>query len=134
MGNYDNGDRRPRRGRWAAVAAIVVALSAGLVAGYLLGRNGAAGEWPAPAPPQASSPAPPPPTARPATPSPCIGVANAGTELITQLETAVRAVAALDPAALRAILDEVEVLHGQLQRDVEDCRGVRVGDAAAAPR
>jgi hypothetical protein len=135
MGDYDNADRPPRRGRWAAVAAVVVALAAGLVAGYLLGRHGGgAAEWSAAPPPLATSVPPPPPTALPETPSPCVEVARAGTEVITQLEAAVRAIAALDPGALRGILDEVEALHSQLQRDVEACRGVPDGDAAAPPR
>jgi hypothetical protein len=135
MGDYDNADRPARRVRWAAVAAVAAALVVGLVAGYLLGRHGGGtAEWSAAPPPQATSAPPPPPTALPETRSPCVAVARAGTELITQLEAAVRAVGDLDPGALRRILDEVEVLHAQLQRDVEACRGVPVGDAAAAPR
>jgi hypothetical protein len=66
---------------------------------------------------QPATPTNPPPPA-----SPCIAAAERGEELLAQLEQAVGAIAALDPSALRAVVDEVELLHAQMQRAVDACR------------
>jgi hypothetical protein len=72
----------------------------------------------------------PPTTSPPVVPSPCVAIAQRGTDLLAQLDAAARAVGALDPAALRQVLDEVRRLRDELQREVDACRG-QVGGAPA---
>jgi hypothetical protein len=135
MGDDDRTmTRRPRLRGLSLVAMVLATLTLGLAAGYLL----RAATEPTAAPP--ASPSAPP--AQPATPteppppaSPCIAAADHGEDLLAQLERAVEAIAALDPSALRAIVDEVELLHAQMQRAVDACRaeGTHVPGAGTEP-
>jgi hypothetical protein len=110
---------RPRRRGWSLLLAVVAALAVGVGLGYLW----RSATEPAP-PPVAAPPAPAPPTTSPpAAPSPCAAIAQRGNDLLAQLEAAARAAGALDPAALRQVLDEVRRLRDELQRDVDACRG-----------
>lgn len=114
-GDSEVGGRRRRR--WPLVVFTLSAVAVGLVAGFLLRPL----VEPAPVPPAPSvavptSPAPPPPASRP-----CDAVAQDGTDVLVQLERAVAAMAALDPAALRQVVDEVQRLHADLQRQVAAC-------------
>jgi hypothetical protein len=112
-----DGQEGGRRRRWPLVVFTLSALAIGLVAGFLLRPLvEPAPVLPAPSVAVPTSPAPPPPASRP-----CDAVAQDGTDLLVQLERAVAAMAALDPAALRQVVDEVERLHADLQRQVDAC-------------
>lgn len=129
MGDY--GDlalaHRPRS-RWPVLLA-VVALAVGVGLGYLLGT---ATTEPAPlatAPAPTGAPPAPAPAPPPGTPSPCVAIAQGGTDVLAQLDRAARAIGALDPGALREVLDEIRRLRDQLQRDVDACQA-QLGGAA----
>ena len=138
MGDYDEADdavgsggSRPRR--WTAVLAVVAALAVGVGLGYVWRSMTEPAPPPAAAPPAAAAPATPPP-APTTVPSPCIAVAQRGSDVLAQLDAAARAVAAVDPATLRQVLDEVRRLRDELQRDVDACRGqVSGGPPAVTP-
>ena len=126
MGDYDDADTTgPRSPRgWPVVVAVVAALVVGVGLGYL---------WRTATEPVPVAAPPAPVTAPPTTPapvdtSPCVAVAQRGTDVLAQLDRAARAVGALDPAALRQVLDEVRRLRDELQREVDACRG-QVGGA-----
>jgi hypothetical protein len=107
-----------RRGRWWLLLAVVAALAVGVGLGY--GWRSATG---AEAPPAAPPPvAAPPTTSPPVVPPSCATIAQRGGELLAQLDAAARAASALDPAALRQILDEMRRLRDELQREVDACR------------
>lgn len=118
-----------RRSRAAIAALVVTALLLGGAAGYLLAsftvRSG-------PPPAAVAPPAPPPPPPVAASPTPCGDAAQRGTQLLAALDRAVRAIADLDPGALRAVVDEVEQLRDAMRAEVEACR--ERGDAAVGPQ
>jgi hypothetical protein len=122
MGDDDGTvTRRPRLRGLSLLAMVLSTLTLGLVTGYLLRAAGEPSAAP-PASPTASPAQPTTPTGPPPPASPCIAAAERGEDLLVQLEQAVRAIAALDPSALRAVVDEVELLHAQMQRAVDACR------------
>jgi hypothetical protein len=55
--------------------------------------------------------------------SPCVAVAQRGTDVLGQLDRAAGAIGALDPTALRQVLDEIRPLRDDLQLEVDSCRG-----------
>jgi hypothetical protein len=114
-GDGEEGGRRRRR--WPLVVLTLSALAVGLVAGLLLRPLLEPAPVP-PAPPVAvpTSPAPPPTGS-----TSCAAVAQDGRDLLVQLQRAVAAIAALDPAALRQVVDEVERLQADLEREVDAC-------------
>jgi hypothetical protein len=134
MGDYDYDEHtddagapagsRPRG--WTLLLAVVAALAVGVGLGYVW-RSVTEPDPPPVAPPPVAAP---PTTPPPVVPSPCVAIAQRGTDLLAQLDAAARAVGALDPAALRQILDEVRRLRDELQREVDACRG-QVGGAPA---
>lgn len=132
MGDDDGRvTHRPRLRGLYLLAMILSTLALGLVAGYLIRAATEPGAAP-PASPSASpaQPATPPPPA-----APCVAAAERGEDLLAEIERAVRAIAALDPSALRVVVDEVELLHAQLQRAVDACgaEGTRVPGAGPGP-
>jgi len=121
MGDYDDvGPEGSRRRRWTFLLAVVAALAVGVGLGYVWRSVAEPTPAPAPSPPPAAAP---PTTPPPALPPPCAAIAQRGSNLLTQLDAAARAVGAFDPAALRQVLDEVRRLRDELQRDVDACRG-----------
>ncbi|WP_214370279.1 hypothetical protein [Pseudonocardia sp. H11422] len=135
MGDYDDPrlTGRTDRRRCGPILLAVAALVVGLVAGYLV--RAVSESSPVTSAPAIPAPAPAT-TDPPAAPSSCVAVAQRGTDLIAQLERAVRAIGELDPGALRAVLDEIRRLRAELQRDVDACRGpagVVPGPGAAPP-
>jgi hypothetical protein len=121
MGDDDRTVTCRSRLRGLSLVAVVLAtLTLGLAAGYLLRAatepTAAQPASPSASPAQPDTPAGPPPPA-----SPCIAAAERGEDLLAQLERAIRAIAALDPGTLRTVVDEVELLHEQLQRAVDAC-------------
>ena len=118
----DGEARRPSRLRRSLV--IVLVLVVGVVGGYAL--RALTESTPTPAAP---APAPPTQQAAPAVPAPapCIVVADRAEELTAQLERAVQAVAALDPATLRKIVDDVERIRDEMQPAVQACRTASAG-------
>ena len=139
MGDYDEADdavgsggSRPRR--WTAVLALVAALAVGVGLGYVWRSMTEPAAPPAAAPPAAATPASAAAGTPTTVPSPCIAVAQRGSDVLAQLDAAARAVAAVDPAILRQVLDEVRRLRDELQRDVDSCRGqVSGGPPAVTP-
>jgi hypothetical protein len=134
MGDYDYDEHTgdvgapggSRRRGWTLLLAVVAALTVGVGLGYVWRSATEPDPLPAAPPPVAA----PPPTSPPVVPSPCVAIAQRGTDLLAQLDAAARAVGALDPAALRQVLDEVRRLRDELQREVDSCRG-QVGGAPA---
>jgi hypothetical protein len=133
MGHYDDPglSERPRHRSWWIAVAVLVSLAAGVGVGYLWRSatepaavaDRPAVELPAPAPAPAPQPAP----------GPCVAVAQGGTDLLTQLDRAVGAIGAFDPAGLREVVAEVGRLRDQLERDVAACRGRGSGAPGPAP-
>jgi hypothetical protein len=125
MGDDDGRvTHRPRLRGLYLLAMILSTLALGLVAGYLIRAATEPGAAP-PASPSASPAQPATPTAPPPPRAPCVAAAERGEDLLAEIERAVRAIAALDPSALRAVVDEVELLHAQLQRAVDECGAER---------
>ncbi len=137
MGDYDYDERTndagasggSRRRGWTLLLAVVAALAVGVGLGYVWRSVTEPDPLPAAPPPVAAPPTTPPPVV----PSPCVAIAQRGTDLLAQLDAAARAVGALDPAALRQVLDEVRRLRDELQREVDACRGQVGGAPAPAP-
>jgi hypothetical protein len=100
----------------------LLVLVVGGVGGYTL----RAATEPVPPPPD---PVPPSAQAAPTVPAPppCIALADHAEELNAQLERAVQAVASLDPAALREIVNDVERVHDRMQPAVQACRSASGG-------
>lgn len=135
MGDYDHPDlaadgagRRP----WLTVGAVVLALVVGIAAGFLLGggtsRSSPVGDV---AVGPEAAPSPPPTESTPAgaePPQPCLAAGVAATEVLQELETAVAAIGALDPTALRGVLDRLQPVQGELEGAVAACDG-RLGPA-----
>ncbi len=133
MGDYDHAAEagRPRRRWWPFVAALA-ALVVGVGLGYLW--RSATEPEPVASPPTAPVTAPPTPTPPPPDTSPCVAVAQRGTDMLAQLDRAAGAIGALDPATLRQVLDEIRRLRDELQREVDTCRGqFRGAPAPSAP-
>ena len=110
---------------------MVAALAVGVGLGYVWRSTTEPAPSPSAAPPATAAPAPPPPAAPTTVPSPCVAVAQRGSDVLAQVDAAARAVAAVDPATLRQVLDEVRRLRDELQRDVDACRGQASGGPAA---
>jgi hypothetical protein len=120
MGDYDDVEAGGARRRWwPAVVAVVAALVVGVGLGYLW----RAAAEPAPVAAPSIPVTAPPPAPAPVHTSPCLTVAQRGTDVLAQLDRAAQAVGALDPAALRQVLDEIRRLRDELQREVDACRG-----------
>jgi hypothetical protein len=134
MGDYDYDEHTndagapggSRRRGWTLLLAVVAALAVGIGVGYVW-RSAIEPDPPPVAAPPVAAPLTTPP---PVVPSPCVAIAQRGTDLLAQLDAAARAVGALDPAALRQVIDEVRRLRDELQREVDACRG-QVGGAPA---
>jgi hypothetical protein len=95
---------------------VVAALVVGGAVGYVIASLTSS----AAPPPAAPVPPTPPPVA--AGPAPCADVAQRGSDLLAALDRAARAIADLDPAALRGTVDEIEQLRDELRADVQACR------------
>ena len=132
MGDYDADDAGApggsRRRGWTLLLAVVAALAVGVGLGYVW-RSATEPDQPPVAPPPVAAP---PTTSPPVVPSPCVAIAQRGSDLLAQLDAAARAIGALDPAALRQVLDEVRRLRDELQREVDACRGQVGGTPAPA--
>lgn len=130
MGDYDDpeltGEER-RRPAWLVAGAVVLALVAGLAVGFLLGggtsrESSVASVETSTEPMPATSAAAPSPDA-PA-PQPCLEAGSAASRILQQLDAAVVAISALDPGALREILDRLQPAQAELERAVAGCEGV----------
>jgi hypothetical protein len=120
MGDYDQAaEAGPPRRRWWPLVAVLAALAVGVGLGYVW--RGAIGPEPVASPPPAPVTAPPPMPPAPDT-SPCAAVAQRGTDVLGQFRAAA-AIGALDPTALRQVLDEIRRLRDELLREVDSCRG-----------
>jgi hypothetical protein len=132
MRDYDEDEdepRGPRRRGWMLLLAVAAALVVGVGLGYVW-RSATEPDPPPVAPPPMAAP---PTTSPPVVPTSCVGIAQLGSDLLAQLDAAARAVGALDPAALRQVLDEVRRLRDELQREVDACRGQVGGPSASTP-
>jgi hypothetical protein len=128
MGDYDDAGASggSRRRGVTLLLAVVAALAVGVGLGYVW-RSATEPDPPPVAPPPVAAP---PTTSPPVVPPQCVAIAQRGSDLLAQLDAAARAVGALDPAALRQVLDEVRRLRDELQREVDACRG-QVGGTPA---
>jgi hypothetical protein len=128
MGDYDDAgaSEGSRRRGLTLLLAVVAALVVGVGLGYIWGSATAPNALPVAPPPVAA----PPTTSPPVVPPQCVAIAQRGSDLLAQLDVAARAVGALDPAALRQVLDEVRRLRDELRREVESCRD-QVGSTPA---
>lgn len=107
-----------RRSRSWIVLIALLALVLGGGGGYAI----RALTTPPPAPVVVVAPPPPPaPTVPPS--AACAATTQLSAELIDQLRQAVDAAGRLDPAALRSVLDRVQVLQGQLTAAAGACAG-----------
>lgn len=104
------------RRRSLLVVSVLAALMTGGAVGYVIGS------WAPAPPPPVAAPLPPTPPPVPAGPAPCTDVAQRGTDLLASLDRAARAIAELDPAGLRDVVDEIERLRDALRTDVQACR------------
>lgn len=123
MGDYDDPELTGTgRSRWRLPALVgLIALLLGCVLGVAIGTS--AGSDDPPAPPVAAAPpvVAPAPLSPPA--PPCLAAGQAGAALVEQIELGVQAIAALDPGALRAVLDRLQPLQAQLEGAVATCYG-----------
>ncbi len=133
MANYDDrdhpaapGHHRIRAAGW--VLTVVVALLIGLGGGYLLWNTTAAQPQGAP-PPSAPAATTTAPRSRL---TQCIGIADDGATLLTQLKDAVKAIGNLDPQALEQVLNRIQQIQGELERAITDCRD-QFGGAVPTP-
>lgn len=133
MANYDDRDHpaapghpRIRAAGW--VLTVVVALLIGLGGGYLLWNTTAAQPQGAP-PPSAPAATTTAPRSRL---TQCIGIADDGATLLTQLKDAVKAIGNLDPQALEQVLNRIQQIQGELERAITDCRD-QFGGAVPTP-
>lgn len=125
MGDYDDPEltadgsrRRPFLAIGAAVLALVIGLAVGFVAGGGTSRESSVASV------ETAPQSPPPTTAGPPdpqTPQPCLAAGAAGSQVLAELEAAVAAIGALDPTALRQILDRLQPLQRDLQDAVAAC-------------
>jgi hypothetical protein len=126
VGNYDDptlASPAPRRRRWPLVVALLALLLGGAI-GYLVGARTGGDPAPTAAPPTTAVPAPrtsAPPSTPPA--PPCLAAGQAGAAVVEQIEMGVQAIGALDPAALRAVLDRLQPLQAELEAAVASCSG-----------
>lgn len=133
MGDYDEpeltGDQR-RRPTWLVIGAVLLALVSGVAIGFLLG-GGTSRDSSVASVETSAEPAPPPATTAPSdpgTPQPCLEAGAAASRVLQELQAAVAAIGALDPGALREILDRLQPVQGELERSVAAC-----GRAATPP-
>lgn len=131
MGEDDHPDvigEDRRRRPWLTAGAVVLALVVGIAVGFLVGGgtsgSGSAGTVEV-APEAAPSPTPSAPP-DPATPRPCLAAGAAASEVLRELDAAVAAIGALDPTALRRILDRLQPVQRELEGAVAAC-GAHVG-------
>lgn len=126
MGDYDDpqltGENPTRRGRRLAVGAVLAALVLGLAVGFVLGGgtsrdSSVAAVEVSPEPEPTPQPVPDPAAAADA----CAAVGTTGAEVLAQLDQAVAAIGALDPGALREVLDRLQPLQSELQAAVDTC-------------
>lgn len=125
MGDYDDpeltGQDRRRR-PLLPIAAAVLALVVGLAVGYVVGggtsreSSVAVVETAPPSVPPTADAAPDPDT-----PQPCLTAGAAGAQVLEELNAAVQAIGALDPTALREILDRLQPLQRELESAVAGC-------------
>lgn len=125
MGDYDEpepggGQDPSRSGRLLAVGAVVVALALGLAVGFVVG-GGTSRESAVASVETTPEPTPTPEPTGPAATATCLNAGTAGAQVLTQLDLAVQAIAALDPTALRQILDRVQPLQRELEGAVAAC-------------
>lgn len=112
----------------AAVPALVVGLAVGFVTGGGTSSESSVATVetaPQSAPPTSAAP-------DPDTPQPCLTAGAAATQVLQELEAAVAAVGALDPTAVRQILDRLQPVQGELQVAVAAC-GSRFESTTPAP-
>ena len=109
------------RSRLLGVAAVVLALVVGLVVGFVVGGGTSRDSSVASV---ATSPEPPTPLPRP-TPTDvsraCAQAGAAGAAVLAQLQLAVQSITALDPAALRQIVDRLKPMQADLETAVAAC-------------
>lgn len=115
------GPDRGRR-RLLGIAAVVLALVVGLVVGFVVGGGTSRDSSVASV---ATSPEPSPTVLPRPTPSDvpraCAQAGAAGAAVLAQLQLAVQAITALDPAALRQIVDRLKPLQADLEAAVAGC-------------
>ena len=120
MTNYDE-DHHPKRLSWQLVLVAVLILLVGGVVGF------GVRSWTSDTAVQTTGPTvtvtPTSPTEPTTTGTACTAAAETSAALLEQLEIGVRAIGDLDPAALRKVLDEMQLLQADLERNVEKCSG-----------